>query len=80
MNDRMIFFPHKRRTNLRLVAKLTGLTALTVAIFLAGLQVGVRMGAKHAAMANSQMSLVTVSLASDETTAPPVTTLVAATD
>ena len=66
MTDRMIFFPHKRRTNLRLVAKVTGLMALTAAIFLAGLQVGVRVGAKHAVIAESPVSLVTVSLASTE--------------
>lgn len=63
MSDRMIFFPHKRRTNMRLVAKITGLVALTAAIFLAGFQVGVGIGAKHAAFVDSTRSLKSLSLA-----------------
>lgn len=41
MVQRMIFFPHKRRVNAKLLAVTVALTMLTAASFAAGLQVGV---------------------------------------
>ena len=42
MSQRMIFFPHKRRAVLRNASLMAASAAVTAAIFLAGVHVGVR--------------------------------------